>query len=270
MMTDEERFARLVEALRPWLDHLVFVGGWAHRLHRALPGLDVPPYQPLMTRDVDLAFAPRSGVIGDMRMALEAHGFHEQLSSDHRPPIASYHCGDDPSFYAEFLVPLSGSGVRRDGTPDATVIEAGVSAQKLRHLDLLLCAPYSVELSASNAVPVRVSTILKVPNPASFIAQKLLISDTRPPEKRASDLLYVHDTIELFADRLDRVGADWRACVAPVLARKTLATLGQRVARESVAVSDTLRRAASIVPGRALDPASMRALLADGLAAVFS
>jgi len=27
-------FARLVESQRPWLDQIVVVGGWAHRLHR--------------------------------------------------------------------------------------------------------------------------------------------------------------------------------------------------------------------------------------------
>ncbi len=26
-------FARLVESLTPWLDQLVIIGGWAHRLH---------------------------------------------------------------------------------------------------------------------------------------------------------------------------------------------------------------------------------------------
>jgi hypothetical protein len=27
-------FARLVESLTPWLDEVVIIGGWAHRLHR--------------------------------------------------------------------------------------------------------------------------------------------------------------------------------------------------------------------------------------------
>lgn len=186
MRSDDERFAHLVGALRPWLDRLVFVGGWAHRLHRSVPGLDAPPYPPLMTRDVDLAFAPRTGMTGDIKAALDAHGFRERLGSEHRPPIASYHLAEDPSFFAEFLVPLSGSGVRRDGTPDATLTEAGVSAQKLRHLDLLLHAPYVLDLRAGGSVPVTAPATIRVPNPASFIAQKLLIAETRPPDKRAS------------------------------------------------------------------------------------
>ena len=30
-------FARLVESLRPWLDQVVVIGGWAHRLYRLHP-----------------------------------------------------------------------------------------------------------------------------------------------------------------------------------------------------------------------------------------
>lgn len=33
-MEDLANFARLVEAIRPWLAHVVIVGGWAHRLYR--------------------------------------------------------------------------------------------------------------------------------------------------------------------------------------------------------------------------------------------
>ncbi len=44
-------FARLVDALEPFLDVLVFVGGWAHRLH-ALHALARPPdFEPLATED---------------------------------------------------------------------------------------------------------------------------------------------------------------------------------------------------------------------------
>ena len=35
--SDVEYFARLVEALDPWLDQVVIIGGWAHRLYRLHP-----------------------------------------------------------------------------------------------------------------------------------------------------------------------------------------------------------------------------------------
>ena len=31
---DLEDFGRLVDALTPWLDQVVIIGGWAHRLYR--------------------------------------------------------------------------------------------------------------------------------------------------------------------------------------------------------------------------------------------
>jgi hypothetical protein len=33
-MEDLTNFARLIEAIRPWLAHVGIVGGWAHRLYR--------------------------------------------------------------------------------------------------------------------------------------------------------------------------------------------------------------------------------------------
>lgn len=56
-MDDLTALARLIEAIRPWLGHLVFVGGWAHRLHRFHPLAHPPAHQPIRTRDVDLAIA---------------------------------------------------------------------------------------------------------------------------------------------------------------------------------------------------------------------
>ena len=34
---DLGQFARLVDALEPWLDRVLFIGGWAHRLFRERP-----------------------------------------------------------------------------------------------------------------------------------------------------------------------------------------------------------------------------------------
>jgi hypothetical protein len=34
---DIEHFSRLIDTLRPWLDQVVIIGGWAHRLYRLHP-----------------------------------------------------------------------------------------------------------------------------------------------------------------------------------------------------------------------------------------
>ena len=36
-VSEVDYFARLVEALEPWLDRVVIIGGWAHRLYRLHP-----------------------------------------------------------------------------------------------------------------------------------------------------------------------------------------------------------------------------------------
>jgi len=80
---DRTAFARVVRALRPYLDELVFVGGWAHRLlalHELAGALD---FQPLMTSDADIATEGRSRVQGSsMRDLLRQNGFTEELSGD--------------------------------------------------------------------------------------------------------------------------------------------------------------------------------------------
>ena len=57
---DIEKFCGLVEALRPWLGRIVFVGGWAHRLYRERPESAQLPYAPLRTTDADVALDPRT------------------------------------------------------------------------------------------------------------------------------------------------------------------------------------------------------------------
>jgi hypothetical protein len=69
--------------------------------------------------------------------ALTEAGFTEEFFGDDSPPATHYRLGDeDAGFYAEFLTPLVGSEVKR-GKRDATVSKAGITAQKLRYLDVL-------------------------------------------------------------------------------------------------------------------------------------
>jgi len=57
-------FARLVESLSPWLDQVVVIGGWAHRLHRFHPAAQALDYAPLQTLDADVALPTRFRVAG--------------------------------------------------------------------------------------------------------------------------------------------------------------------------------------------------------------
>lgn len=218
-MNDRAAFATLIRALTPWGRQLVVVGGWAHRLYRLHSMAVVPAYAPLTTLDADIAFAEGEALEGDLKVRLAAAGFNEQLRGDHQPPVSHYTLGDESAngFYAEFLTPLTGSERTRKGKEIATVTSGGITAQKLRHLDLLIESPWTVTLEAQWEVDENLE--VRIPNPAGFVLQKLLIHDERPADKKAQDILYIHDTLELFADQLDALGLLWRDQLQPTLQR---------------------------------------------------
>jgi hypothetical protein len=263
---DTAAFARLIGALRPWLGHLVIVGGWAHRLHRLHPLAGTPTYAPLRTRDVDLALSLRAPVDGDIRSALESAHFKPEYSGDSRPPVTQYALSDDDAgFYAEFLVPLQGSETKRDGSRDVTISKAGVNAQKLRHLDILLVAPWSVQIGPGKEIPFDEPVDVLVPNPVSFIIQKVLIHAKRKPGKKAQDVLYIHDTLELFGAALDELRSLWTDHVRPTLANKTAKRAEQAAPAMFEQVTDTIREAARIPPDRRLVPGVLRAACDYGI-----
>jgi len=266
---DIAQFARLLDALGPWLGRVVFIGGWAHRLYRERQEATSLPYPPLRTDDADVALDPRGlGPGGDLRERLIASGFTERLSGEDRPPVTRYALGEEAGgFYAEFLTPLLGGDRRRDGRRDLTERVGGVIAQKLRHLDVLLVAPWSVTVSERSGFPLNHATVLRVPNPVTFIVQKLLIHGQRTREDRAKDVLYVHDTIELFGGTLDDMNIIWRASVAPALSPSARSRFRRAVGLFDT-TGDTIREASIMATPRVLTPQMVQELCQVGLARV--
>jgi len=263
---DMEAFARLVTALRPWLGRLVVVGGWAHRLHRFHRLAKPPDHLPLRTRDTDLAFSPDEALAGDLRMALTDAGFAEELFGDDAPPATHYRLEeDDAGFYAEFLTPLHGSGLKRDGKPDATMSKAGITAQKLRYLELLLVSPWIVRAGPKREVPIAADMDLFVANPTSFIVHKLLIHSDRRREKRAQDVLYIYDTLELFGGSLGELRHLWVEEVQPTMAPKTARKTETTAQVLFAEVTDTIREAARIPQDRRLAPENVQRACEYGL-----
>ena len=149
VQSDVEYFARLVDALEPWLDQVVIIGGWAHRLYRQHPLAQPLDYEPLGTFDTDIAVPLDLPATGEqIRARLLERDFREELMGDMQPPAAHYRVeSGDNSFYAEFLTPLEGSAVKRGGRRDVTARVSGVSVQKLRYLELLLQNPWDVMIA---------------------------------------------------------------------------------------------------------------------------
>jgi len=265
---DMEAFARLVTALRPWLGQLVVVGGWAHWLHRFHRLATPPGHLPLRTRDTDLAYSPEEALAGNLLAALTDAGFTAELLGDDSPPATHYRLAEeDAGFYAGFLTPLFGSEMKR-GKRDATMSKAGITAQKLRHLDLLLVKPWSVRVGPAREVPIGADMDLLVPNPTSFIVQRLLIHSDRRREKKAQDVLYIHDTLKLFGGSLGELRRLWVDEVRPTMAPKT-AKKAETIAQGLFAtVTDTIREAARIPQDRRLTPEDTQRACTYGLAEV--
>ncbi|WP_186106848.1 GSU2403 family nucleotidyltransferase fold protein [Burkholderia gladioli] len=262
-MNDLEPFARLAAALAPWRDQIVYVGGWAHRLYRLHPVATADPrFRPIATLDADIAFDEHTRFQGSMKDALLAAGFREQLCGEYRPPVAKYTLGDERhGFYAEFLTTLSGSGRTRKGAPSVTLDASGISAQKLRRFSLLMALPWRVSIAAGTAgLPVPLHG-LRIPNPVSFIAQKILIRDERRRQRKlAQDILYIHDAIVLFADRASRLAVLWRDDVAHHVSARERAEIVEGIEALFGEVTDELRAAARIPVDRLLVPREMQAI----------
>ena len=140
-------------------------------------------------------------------------------------------------------------------------------AQKLRHLDVLLEAPWSVTVGEDNGFPLKNATVVRIPNPVSFIVQKLLIHRRRKRADRAKDVLYVHDTIELFGGSLDDMSIIWRSSVAPALSPSARTKL-RRAIRLFDTTGDTIREASIMATPRVLTPQMVQELCQVGLARV--
>jgi len=262
-------FAHLIQAIEPWRAHLVLAGGWAHRLHRFHPLAKALSYQPIATKDTDIVFGADVPLKGDIRDALTKAEFKEQLSGENKPPVTHYTLGDEGvGFYAEFLTPLRGSGTKRNGEPDATITKAGVTAQKLKYLDLLLIEPWSITIGVDQGVPLPKPTSVMVANPAAFIVQKLLIQKYRKPAKQAQDVLYIHDTLELFSGALPSLSGLWTKALAPTLSAKTARTVEQSAEQTFASVTDVIRDAVRIPQDRTISPERLRALCAMALSQI--
>ncbi len=95
--SDLSAFARLVIALEPWLDDVVIIGGWAHRLYRLHPSAQHLDYAPIMTLDTDLAVpAVLPAKEQDIRERLLQNGFTEEFLGNDNPPATHYRLGKNP------------------------------------------------------------------------------------------------------------------------------------------------------------------------------
>lgn len=261
--------SRLIIALEPWLDQVVIIGGWAHRLYRLHPYAQALEYAPLTTRDADIAIPPTLLIREqDIRARLLAKGFTEEFLGDDQPPATHYRLGDETAgFYAEFLTPLVGGEHDRQGRRKATAQIAGVTSQRLRHIDLLLQHPWAVDLDLAGTQRER--RRVQIANPASFLAQKVLIHGRRSRDDRAKDILYMHDTLEVFGNRLAELRGEWERSIAPQLHRRHRSKVLKASHELFGKTTDAIREAVLMAVGRSVTTESLREACQSGFEQLF-
>jgi hypothetical protein len=266
-----EPFAKFVEALDPWLGQVVLVGGWAHRLYRLDSRARKLPYLPLTTLDGDVAIPTKLKVEeSSVRKRLLDAGFREEFVGEDRPPATHYHYGQESGFYVEFLSPLVGSEYDRKGKRKATKEVGGISSQQLRYIEILMMEPWKLSLGEQDGYPFSPAKTVLAANPTSFIAQKILIHRERDYRDRAKDLLYMHDTIELFSEHLEDLRRVYLTNLQPNLHRNRKTELENATERLFGKVTDTVREASLMAAGRRLDPEALSETGSAGLEEIFS
>jgi hypothetical protein len=170
------------------------------------------------------------------------------------------------------LAPQRGSGYRRDGSPDATVAISGVTAQKLKYLDVLLEERWTVRVGSAQGFPLAEDVRVHVPNPASYLVHKILVLANRKSSKQPKDVLYIHDTLLMFAEAVEPLRVSARLVLGKI-GPAWVRTFTERRLAFFKGVDDRIRGAARIAleTGRAEPPRPerIRLVCAQGLDRIF-
>ena len=232
----DDFLAHVLKTFRPYLNTFVLVGGFAVRLYELHPRAVPSVARVLRTFDADLATPiTRIPIAGKSLSELAvAGGFQPDFRGDDIPPVMKFipkgaavePVGVD-QYTIEFLTPMRGAQVSRSGGSLMTSdIQAGVTAQRLRYLDLLLEDPWRVSLAGLPGISEEARTIdVRLPHPGLFIVQKILISEeANRQDKRPKDMAYIYQVASLFRSDLGGLVQDVRTRMGAIPAwRKWLA-----------------------------------------------
>lgn len=97
------------------------------------------------------------------------------------------------------------------------------------------------------------------------MVQRLLIQSGRPADKKAQDVLYIHDTLELFGGSLSELRRLWVEEVRPSMPDKWVKKTESMVRELFAEVTDTIREAARMPQDRRLAPEDVQRACDYGL-----
>ena len=203
--------ARFLEAIEGYLDKVVLCGGWASFFYRHLSLGSRPSHGPLFTHDFDLVSPPalpQAGV-GSLSDCLSRANF--VAIRNREPPVVFYQherwgTEDRAPVYGEFLTPLEGPETDRSGQRKTVrELQDGVTAQRLRYLDLLLHEPLGINTAQVPSLKLTRALEVSIPNPAAYVFQKALALKRRSAAKQLKDFAYVFEVATLWFHEVARV-----------------------------------------------------------------
>jgi Nucleotidyltransferase len=169
----------------------------------------------------------------------------------------------------EFLTPVVGSEYDRSGKRKATREVSGVSSQQLRYIEILMVSPWEIASGKGNGYPFAPTKKILIANPCTFLAQKILIHRERSYKDRAKDLLYMHDTIDVFSEHLGELRRIYSKEVRPQFHARRAMELTAAGDGLFGKVNDTIREAALMAAGRKLSAEALAETSRAGLKEIF-
>ena len=195
------------------LEHVVLIGSWCLEGYKSYFGRNTP-LTTLRTRDIDFLVSRPTHIQTsvDVPALLEDLGF--VIDFRHGGYIRLVH----PELIVEFLVPERGRGTDHP----VRLPRLKVNAQALRFLNMLADTTITATLEG---------TQVRMPHPAAFALQKLLIAPRRRGHtgKQEKDLeaagavleaLRVHGELESVKTHFESIPARWQARIRQALAAR--------------------------------------------------
>jgi hypothetical protein len=126
-----------------------------------------------------------------------------------------------------------------------------------------------VSLDKSNGFPFSEAKQIQIANPSSFLAQKILIHRDRDRKERSKDILYIHDTLQVFGGRLSGLRTEWTTAVKPRLHENSNKVVERAPENLFGEMNDTVREAARMANSRGLSPEAILETCNVGLKGIF-
>lgn len=185
-----QQFARVVIAMQPYIDDIVFVGGWVHALYLA----EVNDSGAVQTEDIDVTL-PRTLLTGDRAALLDLAGdagFERDPISDMDDvaPWMVYRNADGLTIPIDFLTE---GDPRR---PVEIVGQPGLLAQGYPGQQMLLESWRWLEVGSTFHPLLEPARRIRVPTLGAYVVQKSMSSAMRGNRsKAAKDLVYIFEIL---------------------------------------------------------------------------